>query len=121
MPHTPHKPPRRWSRFLHRTFLAQRTTVVRLQGQIDLRTAERTTRMLLDGLRGLPDILEADLSDVDHLSRDGTMVFLIAREHARTRRTRLIVTNASPQAVEMLGRAGLRGILAAGGGHNAGS
>jgi anti-anti-sigma regulatory factor len=51
------------------------TVVVRLRGQIDARSAERTSRTLVDALGTSPTVLEVDLSGVEHLSADGTGAF----------------------------------------------
>lgn len=79
MPHVP--PPRRSHR--------PGTVVVRLRGQIDARSAERTRHTLVAALGTSPTVPEVDLSGVEHLSADGTGAFFAALKAARSLGTRL--------------------------------
>ncbi|MEN8656138.1 STAS domain-containing protein [Streptomyces sp. 21So2-11] len=93
------------------------TVVVRLRGRIDARSAEHTGRTLADALGTSPNILEVDLSGVEHLSADGTGAFFTGLRAARSRGSRLAVTHAPPQAAMMLNRVGLLRLLSADEGH----
>ncbi|WP_327354511.1 STAS domain-containing protein [Streptomyces sp. NBC_01304] len=90
--------------------------VVRLGGDIDKGNAEGTAQHLLAALSVHPDVLEADLRDVRHLSADGCLAFFTVLRTLRSTPTRLIVTHAGPQVRAMLFQVGL--VRALRGAHN---
>lgn len=88
--------------------------VVRLRGDLDIRSAGRTGRHLLRVIGTGPDVLEVDLTKLQHLSPDGCMALLIALRAARARGTRLIITHPSAQAQAAMRQIGLTRALTRG-------
>ncbi|MFF9773572.1 STAS domain-containing protein [Streptomyces sp. NPDC013978] len=81
--------------------------VVRLRGDLDARSAERTGRHLLRVIETGPDVLEVDLTELRHLSPAGCAAFFAAVRAARARGTRLIITHPSDQAQTAMRQIGL--------------
>lgn len=81
--------------------------VVRLRGDLDTRSADTTCRRLLRVIETGPDVLEVDLTELQHLSPDGCAALFIALRAARARGTRLIITHPSAQAQAAMREIGL--------------
>ncbi|MDN3265945.1 STAS domain-containing protein [Streptomyces sp. CSDS2] len=82
--------------------------VLRLPGEVTHRNTERVcvkVRALLRTYR--PEVLEFDLRDVTHLSREGAAVFFRALFMARPYGTRIIATHAGSQPLGTLRKLGL--------------
>ncbi|MEV6047648.1 STAS domain-containing protein [Streptomyces xanthochromogenes] len=85
--------------------------VVRLHGEIDASTVEVVTRGLRQELRPGVAVLELDLTDVQHLSADGTAAFFRAVKASRASGTRLVITHPAPSVQRALSQVGLDRLL----------
>ncbi|WP_162467093.1 STAS domain-containing protein [Streptomyces cavernae] len=81
--------------------------VVRLQGDLDVRSAAATGRRLVELINTGPDVLEVDLAEVPHVSPDGCAALFKALRAARARGTRLIITHPNDRAQAVMRQIGL--------------
>ncbi|WP_405537477.1 STAS domain-containing protein [Streptomyces sp. NBC_00075] len=92
--------------------------VVRLHGDLDVRSAAATGRRLGRLIDSGPEVLEVDLTDVPHLSPDGCAALFTALRAARARGARLVLTHANEQVRGILWQTGLTRALAEGEGND---
>jgi anti-anti-sigma factor len=86
--------------------------VVRLRGDLDFRSATSTGRRLHRLISAGPEVLEVDLTEVDHLSPEGCAALFTALWAARKRGTRLIITHPNDQVRSAMRKIGLTRALA---------
>ncbi|MFI5527026.1 STAS domain-containing protein [Kitasatospora sp. NPDC051853] len=86
-------------------------TTIRLRGEIDSRTAERTASLLAAALAAGPGGLCVDMTQVTRLTHSGAAAFVEAAANARTTGTLITVTGASPEVRRVLRGAGLDRLL----------
>ncbi|WP_406503079.1 STAS domain-containing protein [Streptomyces sp. NBC_00212] len=79
---------------------------VHLHGNIDAVSAEEVGRLLDEALRGGPEALDVDLSEVEHISTDGIVPLFSALKKARLSGTHMMVVGASPHVWAALHRVG---------------
>ena len=102
--------------FLSPTYLDVTTTgsdhgTVRVAavGEIDMISAPRLHRAVLDALLDHPAVVEVDLSGVTFMDSSGINTLVACRQHAGTARLRVV--NAAPPVLRVLTVTGLAGVL----------
>lgn len=77
------------------------TTVVRLQGEVDLECSPRVRRALLDALRDRRPVV-VDLSQVAYIDSSGIASLVEAYQTARKQDTPLVLAAVSPAALRVM-------------------
>jgi len=87
------------------------TALVRVDVELDLATAARVRQDLLDALAPAPDRLVVDLSGCRFVGATGAQLLLEAHLRAGRQGTRMTLCGCRPQALWVLGLAGLQDVL----------
>jgi anti-sigma B factor antagonist len=86
-------------------------TVIRLHGEVDVRTAPQLRTSLLEALASGAPRVEADFSDVSFIDACGLGVLASAVRRARHEGTELLVRNPTHSVVRLLEITGLSRVL----------
>ncbi|GAA0794851.1 STAS domain-containing protein [Spirilliplanes yamanashiensis] len=91
------------------TGAAHGTVRVAAVGEIDMGSAPRLHRAVLDALVGRPAVVEVDLAGVTFMDSSGINILVACRQGAGDARVRVV--NAAPQVLRVLTVTGLAAVL----------
>ena len=90
---------------------ANGTTVVRVAGEVDMETAPRLERSLLQLVQSRTPLVTVDLAEIDFIDSTGLHAIVVAVQQLRANGSDLVLRSPTPSTARVLELSGLTSVV----------